>query len=179
VNLLRTLLRLDGLNVRLEAHPPDLEGLLGRFPAVLLIGDGALAEWYRVCGPISETTQMFRLPHQGRLAGGRPVMVTDLAMRWYELTGLPFVFAVWASQADNPPPLDVVLAMRRARRFGLGHLAQVASQEAARLRLPERIVQHYLWNFRYHLEAPDRAGLERFARLVSPEGSVGLSFWDV
>ena len=178
VNLLRTLLRLDGIEARLEAHPPDLESLLGRFPAVLLIGDGALSEWYRLCGPISETTQMFRLPHSGRLADGRAVTVTDLATNWYEHTGLPFVFAVWASRADSPPPLDVVLAMRRARRYGIGHLAEIAALEAARLRLPERIVQHYLWNFRYHLEAPDRAGLDRFRGLVAPNGQA-LSFWDV
>ena len=179
VNLLRTLLRLDGINATLEPNAPNLEALLEAYPAVLLIGDGALSEWYRLCGPISETTQMFRLPHQGQRANGQAVLVTDLAMRWYEHTGLPFVFAVWASRQDNPPPLEVVLGMRRARRYGVGHLAEIAGLEAPRLQLPERIVQHYLWNFRYHLEAPDRAGLERFARLVAPDRAARLSFWDV
>ena len=180
VKLLETLLRLDGINATLQrVESVDLEGVLKRYPAVLLIGDAALAQWYRVCGPISETTQMFRLPNQGRLSGGGSVTVTDLAESWYEHTGLPFVFAVWAAPVDQPPPFELVLGMRRARRTGIGHLAEIAGVEAQRLGLPERIVQHYLWNFRYHLEAPDRAGLRKFAELVMPEHLDKLTFWDV
>lgn len=178
VRLLETLLRLDGLSARLEPEDGRLEELLARYPAVLHIGDLALAEWYRLCGPVTETTQMFRLPSRGRLADGRAVEVTDLAASWYARTGLPFVFAVWASRRDEPPPPEVVAALRRARRWGVGHLAEVAAAEAARLGLPERIVQHYLWNFRYHLEAPDRAGLERFAELAVPDAAGSLEYWD-
>jgi chorismate dehydratase len=180
VKLLETLLQLEGITATLERAPSlDLDELLRHYPAALLIGDAALTEWYRVCGPISETTQMFRLPNRGALSDGSSVTVTDLAMRWYERTNLPFVFAVWATPADQAPPLEVVLGLRRARRAGIGHLAEVSAREAKRLRLPERIVQHYLWNFRYHLEAPDRAGLKRFAQLVCPQNLERLSFWDV
>ncbi len=178
VKLLETLLKLDGINAKLEAAEPNLEHLLEHYPAALLIGDGALSEWYRLCGPISETTQMFRLPNTGRLSSGQAVQVTDLSTSWYEHTGMPFVFAVWATRIDNPPPLELVLAMRRARRTGIGHLAEIATLEAKRLGLPERIVQHYLWNFRYHLEMPDKAGLAKFSGLVHPNGTP-LTYWDV
>ncbi len=178
VKLLETLLKLDGIEATLVREEPNLELLLQKYPAVLLIGDGALSEWYRLCGPISETTQMFRLPNRGKLSSGQDVEVTDLAMSWFVHTGMPFVFAVWATRADHPPSLDLVLSMRRARRSGLGHLSDIASLEAARLGLPERIVQHYLWNFRYHLELPDKAGLEKFSSLVRPNG-VALTYWDV
>jgi chorismate dehydratase len=177
-NLLRTLLKLDGINATLEAQAPNLEKLLETYPAVLLIGDGALSEWYRLCGPISETLQMFRLPNAGKLSSGKRVMVTDLAESWYAHTGMPFVFAVWAARMDAPPPKDLVLAMRRARRHGIGHLANIANLESQRLHLPERIVQHYLWNFRYHLEAPDRAGLNKFTELIGAKPS-SLTYWDV
>jgi chorismate dehydratase len=177
VKLLETLLRLDGIHAKLVPAEPNLETLLERYPAALLIGDGALSEWYRLCGPISETVQMFRLPNVGKRSNGHKVQVTDLAMSWYEHTQMPFVFAVWATRKDNPPPLELVLAMRRARRHGVGHLAEIAALEAKRLGLPERIVQHYLWNFRYHLEAPDKAGLERFRQLVMPHSALG--YWDV
>jgi chorismate dehydratase len=179
VKLLETLLKLDGINATLERAEPNLEKLLEDYPAVLLIGDGALSEWYRLCGPISETLQMFRLPNTGRLASGKSVRVTDLAESWYGHTGMPFVFAVWASRRDNPPPQELVLGMRNSRRWGVGHLAEIASLEAKRLGLPERIVQHYLWNFRYHLEAPDRAGLIRFGELAVPKAVGQLSFWDL
>jgi chorismate dehydratase len=177
-NLLRTLLKLDGINATLEPQAPNLETLLETYPAVLLIGDGALSEWYRLCGPISETVQMFRLPNSGQFSSGQRVMVTDLAESWYARTGMPFVFAVWAARTDAPPPKELVLAMRRARRHGIGHLGEIAKLEAQRLQLPERIVQHYLWNFRYHLEAPDRAGLTKFAELIGANPS-GLRYWDV
>jgi chorismate dehydratase len=177
-NLLRTLLKLDGINATLEPQAPNLEKLLETYPAVLLIGDGALSEWYRLCGPISETLQMFRLPGSGKLSSGKRVMVTDLAESWYAHTRMPFVFAVWAARTDAPPPKDLVLAMRRARRHGIGHLGEIAKLEAQRLQLPERIVQHYLWNFRYHLEAPDRAGLNKFTELIGAQPS-SLTYWDV
>jgi chorismate dehydratase len=179
VKLLETLLKLDGINANLEKAESNLEKLLEVYPAVLLIGDGALSEWYRLCGPISETTQMIRLPNMGRLSSGKSVQVTDLSESWYAHTGMPFVFAVWASRADNPPPKELVLAMRSSRRWGIGHLSEIAETEAARLELPTRIVQHYLWNFRYHLEAPDRAGLAKFAQLVASEMAGKLSYWDV
>lgn len=176
VKLLETLLRLDGINATLVRAEPNLGDLLERYPAALLIGDGALSEWYRLCGPISETVQMFRLPETGQLSNGKSVQVTDLAMSWYQHTQMPFVFAVWATRKDNPPPLELVLAMRRARRYGVGHLSEIAALEAMRLGLPERIVQHYLWNFRYHLEAPDKAGLEKFKTLVLPN-LAAPAFW--
>jgi chorismate dehydratase len=179
VKLLETLLKLDGINAKLERVEQPLESLLETYPAVLLIGDDALVEWYRVCGPISETTQMIRLPNTGQFSSGKRVQVTDLAESWYAHTGMPFVFAIWASRADNPPPKELVLAMRNSRRWGIGHLSEIAQLEAARLELPARIVQHYLWNFRYHLEAPDRAGLARFAQLVAPEMVGQLSYWDI
>jgi chorismate dehydratase len=178
VKLLETLLKLDGINAKLERASQNLETLLETYPAVLLIGDDALVEWYRLCGPISETTQMFRLPDTGQFSSGQSVQVTDLSDSWYAHTGMPFVFAVWASRIDNPPPRELVSAMRNSRRWGVGHLAQIAELEAARLKLPVRIVQHYLWNFRYHLEAPDRAGLAKFAQLVKPEMVGNLSYWD-
>jgi chorismate dehydratase len=179
VKLLETLLKLDSINAKLERASQNLETLLETYPAVLLIGDDALVEWYRVCGPISETKQMIRLPNVGTLSSGKRVQVTDLSESWYEHTGMPFVFAVWASRADNPVPKELVLAMRNSRRWGVGHLAEIAELEAARLKLPVRIVQHYLWNFRYHLEAPDRAGLAKFASLVAPDMVGKFSFWDL
>ncbi len=179
VKLLETLLKLDGINAVLEKAEPNLEKLLEEYPAVLLIGDDALMQWYRLCGPISETTQMFGLPNTGQFLSGKSVQVTDLSDSWYAHTGMPFVFAVWASRADNPPPKEMILAMRNSRRWGVGHLAEIAELEAERLKLPVRIVQHYLWNFRYHLEAPDRAGLGKFAQLVRPETVGKLSFWDI
>ncbi|WP_102125818.1 menaquinone biosynthetic enzyme MqnA/MqnD family protein [Deinococcus planocerae] len=171
VALLEVLLAARGLSPTLERAEGEAEDLLAAgYDGVLRIGDSALREWYRVVGPLTPETTMTGLPHTAR-----GVTVTDLAEEWFRLTGHPFVFAVWAYRKDAPPPTPLVQAMREARREGLGHLADVARRHAAKLGLPERVVQHYLWNFRYHLEAPDRLGLGEFAAKAVP-GHAPLRF---
>lgn len=165
VALLEVLLRGRGLSPVLERAEGTAEELLAAgFDGVLRIGDSALREWYGVVGPLTPETTMTSLPHTAR-----GITVTDLAEEWFALTGHPFTFAVWAYHRDNPPPPALVQAMREARREGIGHLAGVAGRHALKLGLPERVVQHYLWNFRYHLEAPDRLGLTEFAAMAVPE----------
>jgi len=164
VALLEVLLRASGVTPVLERAEGTAQELLASgYDGVLRIGDSALREWYGVVGPLTEATTMTALPHT---RGG--VTVTDLAEKWFELTGHPFVFAVWAYRQDAPPPAALVQAMRVARRSGIGHLGQVAKRHARKLGLPARVVQHYLWNFRYHLEAPDRLGLDEFAAKAVP-----------
>ncbi|MCP2014215.1 chorismate dehydratase [Deinococcus sp. HSC-46F16] len=171
VALLEVLLRERGLSPTLERAEGEAEELLASgYDGVLRIGDSALREWYGVAGPLTPERSMTALPN-----AARGITVTDLAQEWFALTGHPFVFAVWAYRKENPPPPTLLQAMREARRHGLGHLADVSARHALKLGLPERVVQHYLWNFRYHLEAPDRLGLTEFAALAEP-GHAPLSF---
>lgn len=158
VALLKLLLREWGLKpelLRAEGEAGEL--LTSGFDGVLRIGDSALQEWHGLLGPLGEVS-MTRLPTQ---RGG--VQVTDLANEWHRLTGSPFVFAVWAYRKGHPPPPELLRALRQARREGLSKLGALAAREGQRLGLPARVVQHYLWNFRYHLEEPDRRGLAQFA----------------
>ena len=164
VALLEVLLQESGVSPVLERAEGTAQDLLASgYDGVLRIGDSALREWYAVVGPLSDTTTMTALPHQ---KGG--ISVTDLAEKWFELTGHPFVFAVWAYRRAAPPPPELVQAMRVSRREGLGCLSAVARRHGQQLGLPERVIQHYLWNFRYHLEAPDRLGLDEFAAKIAP-----------
>lgn len=174
VRLLRYLLEADGVEPEYTSEQGGLE-LLERYDGVLLIGDRAIATYAGLLERIPESVHQIPREFSGP-QGGR-LWVSDLSMRWYERTRLPFVFAVWATRRDEPPPPEVVRRLRAARSLGLGNLAAVAGTEAQRLGVPERLMQHYLWNFRYHLEAPDRLGLEAFAK------AVGLpypdDYWDV
>ena len=47
----------------------------------------------------------------------------DLAAEWYNFTGLPFVFAVWAS--NKPIPEDFKIAFNEALKYGLDHRKEV------------------------------------------------------
>lgn len=171
VALLEVLLREWGLSPELERAEGEAERLLAQgFDGVLRIGDSALKEWYGVVGPFDDETIVPEIPETGR-----GITVTDLAEAWFHLTGHPFVFAVWAYRKDNPPPPELLSAMRAARRYGIGHLAQVSRRHAQKLGLPEDVVQHYLWNFRYHLEEADRLGLSEFADKAVP-GHAELTF---
>lgn len=171
VALLEVLLRQKGLTPVLERAEGRADELLAAgYDGVLRIGDDALREWYATVGPFDDATIVPEFPQSG---GG--VTVTDLAEEWFHLTGHPFTFAVWAYRKDNPPPKELLLAMRAARRRGIGHLAEVSQRHAHKLGLPEDVVQHYLWNFRYHLEEADRLGLNEFADLAVP-GHAELEF---
>ncbi|WP_456415084.1 menaquinone biosynthetic enzyme MqnA/MqnD family protein [Oceanithermus profundus] len=169
VRLLGHLLERSGVEAELEPAPVGLEGL-ATYDGVLLIGDRALAAY---AGLLEHTpASVHDLPQR---PGG--YYVTDLAMRWFRATRLPFVFALWATRSGEQPPPEVVALLRRARREGLGRLGEVAAAESARLGIPAPLLQHYLWNFRYHLEPPDRLGLAAFAEAVGLLGPE--EYWSV
>jgi chorismate dehydratase len=161
VELLKVLLRASGVQATFVPMAPDLDAMLARCDAALLIGDVALRE------------AVARRP-----VGGKTPLRTDLGAAWYDLTKLPFTFAVWASLNDTPPSELLVARLRAAREAGLGQLAAVARAEADRLGLSPSVVQRYLGNFRYYLEAPDRDGLLAFAERVAPGmRAEELKFW--
>jgi chorismate dehydratase len=163
VELLRVLLAADGLEAELVPAAPDLESMLERFDAALLIGDFALGEG------------VARRP----VAGCRP-QLTDLGEAWYRATGLPFTFAVWASLRDNPPSASLVQRLREARERGLADLATVARVEGKRRGVRQKVMRRYLGNFRYHLESADRAGLLEFGRRSLGTLDPGeLEYWEL
>lgn len=163
IELLKVLLRSTGIEAEFVPMKPDLEMMLESCDAALLIGDKALQE------AVSKR----------KIAGKQP-LVSDLGEKWYDLTRLPFTFAVWASLKDNPPSDLLVAKLRAVREFGLGHLADVAKLDAQKLGLSEAIVQQYLANFRYYLELPDKDGLYTFAEKSIPDFKRSeLEFWNL
>src|SRR5215212_8299448 len=82
---------------------PDLDAMLARADAALIIGDVALF-----------------LDHAA--AGARKI---DLGEEWTEMTGLPFVYACWTGWPDAVAPDDVT-ALQRARDAGVAQSDAVA-----------------------------------------------------
>jgi chorismate dehydratase len=126
---------------------PLTPGVPGEWPdAFLLIGDRALE---------------FQLtPHEHQL--------WDLGAAWHELTGLPFVYAVWAlTRTRDTTPLRRHL--REARRFGLDTLEQII--ESHRPEFPHALRRDYLgWHIHYHLGTDEKRGLARFMELLRQNG---------
>ncbi len=103
----------------ITAIPPDVD-------AVMVIGDAALTQPWK----------------------SRFVHLYDLGQLWYEMTRLPFVFAVWvvrrAYAAAHPGQvaraLDLLIASREA---GYAHLDTVIDAGRAKLGLDRQIVKDY------------------------------------
>jgi len=71
----------------------------------------------------------------------------DLGERWRELTGLPFVFAVWGVRTSGDWAVGKVL--REAKANGLAHLEQIV-QDATEAS-PEFLREYYTHNVWYEL----------------------------
>ena len=88
-------------------HGPDLGAMLAGSDAALLIGDPALFAEYRSLG--SDRIEKI-----------------DLGLAWTEMTGLPFVWAVWAGRPAAASPQTVAL-LQAAATSGRAHLDEIAT----------------------------------------------------
>lgn len=117
---------------------PNLELMLGRADAALLIGDPALEldlKRYRVL---------------------------DLGEAWTELTGLPFVYACWTGRADAIDRAGCDLLVR-AREIGSGKVGEISEIFAASRPLPAAFYAEYLTrHIRFDLGEAELEGLRRF-----------------
>lgn len=137
---------------------PDPERMLAEADAALLIGDAAL--------------RVDRERYQ----------VHDLAAEWHALTGLPFVFAVWAVRPEVELP-DLSFYFKSSLRYGLSSLDTVVREAAAELGLDTSEVRSYLTeSLHYFLRQEELAGLEEFYRRAHAHGLIleprPLEFWD-
>lgn len=129
---------------------PDLPTMLHGADAALLIGDPAL-----------ETD-----PSQ------YGVLKIDLGTEWRALTGLPFVWALWAGR-ESVMSADVCRALQAARDRGREAIATIAEDyacgDSSRAR---RAVEYLRTNIGYELDAAHIAGLERFLSSAAAAGAI-------
>ena len=124
---------------------PDLEPMLAQCDAALIIGDPAL---------LIKTKGFYSY---------------DLAQLWFERTGKPFVFAVWAVRRqaleEMRPGLAVAEIFQRSRDRGLQteNIERIAGDWSPRLGLsPEEIRSYLTRNIYYDLDEPCLEGLRLF-----------------
>src|SRR5205085_3215736 len=82
----------------------------------------------------------------------------DLGSAWYEMTGLPFVYAVWALRRgiENGRLRQL---LREAKEFGLDTLEHIVQ---TRTELTYSFRKDYLgWHIHYHLGSDEKRGLAR------------------
>ncbi len=87
----------------------------------------------------------------------------DLGSAWKSLTGMPFVFAVWASLI----PVDVNLESALDHAFGAGleQIPQIAAKEQSQYPAFD-LAHYYQRNIRYRLDLSLLQGMEHFFELA-------------
>ena len=90
--------------------------------------------------------------------------ILDLGREWREVTGLPFVFAVWALRQGSHDH-QLRSALQNAKRDGLIHLDDIVR---SRTEYDRRFRSEYFTRYlSYDLGDAEKEGLERFASLIT------------
>ncbi len=130
------------VSLPLECEAEDVDA-----DAVLLIGDRAM----RACLPGFQHA-------------------FDLGQEWFEWTGLPFVYAVWAVR-EGVDLRGVDEALGQAKERGLDRAGPIAHAEAPRLGLDAGFCRRYLSNIlHFDLGPREQAGLHHYYMLACEMG---------
>jgi chorismate dehydratase len=106
----------------------------------------------------------------------------DLGQEWFDYTGLPFVYAVWAVR-PGVNLRGVARALDEARRRGLTRAGQIAQREAPRLGLDAGFCRRYLSTIlHFDLGPREQEGLRHYHALACELGlarrGVDLNFYE-
>jgi len=143
VNLVKVLLAERGVKPVFKPLPSYEEA--PRCEAVLLIGDRALDFAF----------------------AAHPHDIWDLGAAWYECTGLPFVYAVWALRRGLENKA-LRRALREAQLFGLDtldHLINTRPEYSLDFRK-----DYFGWHIHYHLGSDEKRGVAKFMELMEKHG---------
>ena len=92
----------------------------------------------------------------------------DLAGEWKNMTGLPFVFAVWVVHRSCPHVEEVSRVLQNAKELGCQSLGTLARLAAERLNLAEDRCRNYLERcLHYEVGTHEYQAIERFRRLAA------------
>jgi chorismate dehydratase len=138
-----------GIRAQFVLSPPDLDSMLARCDAALLIGDPALKV------AIDEYE------------------VIDLGDAWMSWQQRPFVCAFWACRSGISLPDDLNAIFLESKKWGLERRDEIASVYADSLGLPAAFLEDYLLkNINYDMDAAHVEGLERFYQFAKQENLI-------
>jgi chorismate dehydratase len=149
-----------GIQPVFESASPDLNGMLARADAALLIGDPAL-----FTDPAAFDAEKI-----------------DLGATWAAMTGLPFVWAFWAGRPGAAPP-PVCRLLQAAKAQGLAAIPAIAARERpGDAAGAARIARYLSTAIAYDLDGPLVDGVETFFALLAETGLIerrpDLRFYD-
>jgi chorismate dehydratase len=143
--------------------PADPASMLASADAALLIGDPAL---------------LAREHRTAIAASTAPLLWLDLAHLWRELTGLPWVAAVWAVRPEalapaGLTPQQLIDDLTASRDAGLAHTQQLVNEWTPRLAISSNTIRTYLrHNVHYTLDPDCLRAIELFRTLATKIGAL-------
>ena len=135
----------------------DLDGMLERADAAIVIGDPALLA-------LEERANRFERT-------GEELVYHDLAEEWRALTDLPFVSAIWGAAHGGPLDESIARDLIRSRDHGMAHVDELAAEWARKIPLTEQTIRAYLTeNIHYMLDEECIEGMRGFFREAAKAG---------
>jgi chorismate dehydratase len=145
-------------SVQLVPMPGNLDAMLDRADAAIVIGDPALMA-------LEE-----RANREER--SGETLVYHDLAEEWRAVTGLPFVSAVWGATAQTATVEGKMAAdLIQSRDRGLANIDALVGEWSRKLPLPDDVIRTYFTaNIHYVLDEECQEGIRCFFRKAAELG---------
>ena len=135
----------------------DLDEMLDNADAAIVIGDPALMA-------LEERANRFERT-------GEELVYHDIAEEWRNLTGLPFISAVWGVSGKRASYDSIAEDFIRSRDHGLANIEGLVRQWGSQLPLTEETIRKYLTeNIHYVLDQECIEGMREFFRMAAETG---------
>ncbi len=144
-------------NVPFVPMAGDLDTMLDRSDAAIIIGDPALMA-------LEERANRFERT-------GEELAYHDLAEEWRNLTGLPFVSAIWGLRNGIALEENIERDFVHSRDHGLANIDALVQHWSRQLPLSEKTIRSYLTtNIHYVLDEECIEGMRGFFRMAAETG---------
>ncbi len=161
--------RLDGQTIRVSAASASGAALVKILMAELFQVQPRYQRGQLAGAPLAEAAAVMAIGDEAlrlKAAGAMPFEL-DLGQAWQELTGLPFVFGVWAVRRDFAAAHPAATAtlhrmLLRSRDWGLGSLAELSRIAAAFFNMTPAQILAYFHQLNYSLDPEHEEGLATF-----------------
>ena len=96
----------------------------------------------------------------------------DLGQAWKDLTGLPFVFAIWTAR-QGVPLGDLPQRLDAAKRQGLAHIDEIVASDATGRGWPVKLARQYLTcNLQFDIGPRQIQAMNQFFELAACHGLI-------
>ncbi len=161
--------RLDGRRIRVSSASASGAALVKVLMAELFKVQPRYQQGQLAGVPLKEVAAVMAIGDEAlalKAAGVMPFEL-DLGQAWQELTGLPFVFGVWAVRRDFAEAHPAATAtlhrlLLRSRDWGLGSLAELSRIAGSCFNMTPAQILAYFHQLNYSLDPEHEEGLATF-----------------